>query len=295
MTDSLPHESLPPQPAPSPIRLEVGPPDLTGLTAKERTAFRIVHWLNRPLLKRLGVMALREIGARIVGLACSNLLRVRGLEHIHGVSRERPLLLVANHRSYFDMYIVSSILFRRSRGWRALYFPVRGRFFYQSATGVFVNAICASGSMYPPFFRRPETRAFDQYSLRLLTALCREGRGHVIGFHPEGTRNKGPDPYSFLRAQPGVGQLIKEARPQVIPVFIAGVGNSVLGQIRANYSAGEAVRVHFGAPIDLRAYFEKPDRSRTYLEIAQYVMQCIAELGEQDRKMIADEEDILRA
>ncbi len=295
MADSLSQESLSPQAAASSLRLEVGPPDLTGLSPKERTAFRILHWMNRSPLKRVWSTAQRTIGARVVFLACSNLLRVRGLEHIDAVSRERPLLLVANHRSYFDMYIVSSILVRRSRGWKALYFPVRGRFFYQSATGVFVNGLFAWWSMYPPFFRRPETRAFDQYSLRLLTALCREGRGHVIGFHPEGTRNKGPDPYSFLRAQPGVGQLIKEARPQVIPVFVAGLGNSVLGQIRANYTAGEAVRVHFGAPIDLRAFFEKPDRSRTYLEIAQHVMQCIADLGEEDRRMLADEEDILRA
>jgi 1-acyl-sn-glycerol-3-phosphate acyltransferase len=290
LEDSLTREPLSPPPP-----LEVGTPVFAGLSAKERIAFRIVHRMNRRPLKRVWAWVQRTIGARIVGLACSNLLQVRGFEHIDGVSRERPVLLVANHRSYFDMYVVSTILHRRSPEWTALYFPVRGRFFYQSATGVFVNAIFASWSMYPPFFRRPETRVFDQYALRLLIALCREGRGHVIGFHPEGTRNKGPDPYSFLRAQPGVGQVIKEARPQVIPVFVAGLDNSALRQMRANLTGGDPVRVHFGPPIDFGAQLDKPDRSRTYLEIAQHVMREIAELAEQDRRIYAVTGDRLQA
>jgi 1-acyl-sn-glycerol-3-phosphate acyltransferase len=70
--------------------------------------------------------------------------------------------------------------------------------------------------MYPPFFVTgknpvPEKRVFDKYSLRRLAQLCREGPGNVIGFHPEGTRNKNDDPYSYLRPQPGIGKLIKEA------------------------------------------------------------------------------------
>src|SRR2546429_6871258 len=39
-------------------------------------------------------------------------------------------------------------------------------------------------------------------------------------FRSEGTRNKSDDPYSFLRPQPGVGKLIKDANPQVVPIFI---------------------------------------------------------------------------
>ena len=275
--------------APAPSTSDRAELDLSGLTPTERAAFRVVHWMNRRPFKRLWSFPQRNIGARVVGLACSNLLRVEGFGHVEGASRETPLLLVGNHRSYFDMFVVSSIIALRSRGWTAFFFPVRGRFFYQSATGVFVNFLFAWWAMYPPFFRRPGTRAFDQWALRRLVALCREGRGHVIGFHPEGTRNKGPDPYSFLRAQPGVGQLIKDARPQVIPVFVAGIGNSALRQMRANYTRGEAVRVHFGPPIDFAAYFEKPNRARTYVEIADRVMTCIRELAEQDRAMMANE------
>ena len=85
----------------------------------------------------------------------------------------------------------------------------------------------------------PEKRTFDKYSLRRLAQLCREGAGNVIGFHPEGTRNKNNDPYSYLRPQPGIGKLIKEANPQVVPVFIAGLGNNLAKQVLGNWFGGE--------------------------------------------------------
>ena len=68
-----------------------------------------------------------------------------------------------------------------------------------------------------------------------MLTCAEKGGGRLIGFHPEGTRNKSEDPYSFLDAQPGIGRLILEARPQLVPVFIAGLSNSLgheLGQGR---------------------------------------------------------------
>ncbi|MFN2530540.1 MAG: 1-acyl-sn-glycerol-3-phosphate acyltransferase [Pyrinomonadaceae bacterium] len=143
-------------------------------------------------------------------------------------------------------------------------------------------------SMYPPFFAtgdRPlhNKRSFDRYSFRVLAALCRSGAGNVIGFHPEGTRNKSDDPYSFLPAQPGVGKLIRDARPQVIPVFIAGLGNSLSKQVARNWNREELIRIHFGEQLDLSHFFEKPDRLRTHKEMADAIMARIAELGAQDR------------
>ena len=121
--------------------------------------------------------------------------------------------------------------------------------------------------------------------MRRLTDLCRTGFGHVIGFHPEGTRNLEPNPYSYLRAQPGVGKIIKEAQPQVIPVFIAGLGNKTWQQIIGNWRGGEPIRIHFGPPLDLSEHLAKSDRVRTYKEIADFVMSKVAELGEVDRGM----------
>jgi 1-acyl-sn-glycerol-3-phosphate acyltransferase len=241
--------------------------------------------MNQGSWKRFWTWCQRVLGAGWIHLATYNLIRVYGLEHVEAISHERPILLVANHRSFFDMYTVSTVLFRRTSWPKKLFFPVRGRFFYESPLGLPVNMLMGWWSMYPPIFAANEKRLFDKYSVRRLAELCRTGAGHVIGFHPEGTRNLSSDPYSFLRAQPGVGKLIKDAAPQVIPVFIAGLGNNLPRQILSNWTGGEAVRVHFGAQLELSEYLSKKDHVRTYKEISDFVMSKIAELGEADRAM----------
>ncbi|HEX8294335.1 MAG TPA: lysophospholipid acyltransferase family protein [Pyrinomonadaceae bacterium] len=262
--------------------------ELAVLSPFERFAFRLTWRMNRGGWKRFWTFCQRTLGAGWIHLSTYNLMRVSGLEHVEAAARERPLLLVANHRSFFDMYVVSTVLFRRT-GWRKqLFFPVRGRFFYDTLGGLLVNLVMGWWSMFPPFFAggdnpKTEQREFDKFSMRLLASLAREGAGNVIGFHPEGTRNKNADPYSYLRPQPGVGRLIKDARPQVIPVFVAGLGNDLPKQVLGNWRGGEPVRVHFGPVLDLSDFYDRRDSLRTYKEIADFCMSKIAELGEQDR------------
>jgi 1-acyl-sn-glycerol-3-phosphate acyltransferase len=244
--------------------------------------------MNQGNWKRFWTSCQKTLGAGWIHLSTYNLMKVYGLEHIENASRDRPILLVANHRSFFDMYTVSTVLFRNTSWRKQLFFPVRGRFFYQSPLGLFVNLVMGWWSMYPPFFASgenpiPEKRTFDKYSFRVLTELCRQGAGNLIGFHPEGTRNKSADPYSYLQAQPGVGKLIKDAAPQVIPVFISGLGNNLARQVLGNWTRGEAIRIHFGAQMDFQDYLSKRDHVRTYKAISELVMKGIATLGEQDR------------
>ncbi|HEX8499501.1 MAG TPA: lysophospholipid acyltransferase family protein [Pyrinomonadaceae bacterium] len=266
--------------------------ELAVLSPFERFAFRLTWRMNRGAWKRFWTLCQRSLGAGWIHLSTYNLMRVSGLEHVEAAARERPLLLVANHRSFFDMYVVSTVLFRRTRWRKQLFFPVRGRFFYDNPAGLLVNLVMGWWSMFPPFFTggenpKTEQREFDKFSMRLLAHLCREGAGNVVGFHPEGTRNKGADPYSYLRPQPGVGRLIKDARPQVLPVFIAGLGNDLPKQVMGNWRGGEPVRVHFGPALDFSDFYERRDSVRTYKEIADFVMSKIAELGEQDRAQFA--------
>jgi 1-acyl-sn-glycerol-3-phosphate acyltransferase len=261
--------------------------ELAVLSPFERFTFRLTRRMNSGRWKRFWTFCQRTLGAGWIHLSTSNLMRVSGLEHIEAAERARPLLLVANHRSFFDMYVVSTVLFRRTSWRKQLFFPVRGRFFYDTVGGLFVNLIMGWWSMFPPFFAggdnpKVDQREFDKFSMRLLAHLCREGAGNVIGFHPEGTRNKNTDPYSYLRPQPGVGKLIKDARPQVIPVFIAGLGNDLPRQVLGNWRGGEPVRVHFGPVLDFSDFYDRRDSARTYMEIAGFVMSKIAELGEQD-------------
>ena len=268
-----------------PLEEEIAP-----LSSIEAAGFWLAHRMNLGLWKRFWTFCQRYIGSLWIYLATYNLMNIFGIENFERTAVERPLLLVANHRSFFDMYTVSSVLFRRTRRPMELYFPVRAKFFYDNPLGWVVNLIMGWFSMYPPFFREAREaakREFDKYSMRRLVQLASTGHAHVIGFHPEGKRNLNDDPYSFLPAQPGVGKVIYSAKPQVVPIFIAGLGNDLKKQVLGNWRGGEKVRIWFGAPLDLSEFYERGDRLRTHKEISDHLMAEIADLASQDRAWMA--------
>jgi 1-acyl-sn-glycerol-3-phosphate acyltransferase len=261
--------------------------EISVLAPTERAGFRLVRAMNFGVWKRFWTFCQRHIGSLWIWIGTYNLMNVFGIENVENSDVKRPLMLVANHRSFFDMYTVSSVMFRRTTRPVSLYFPVRAKFFYDNPVGWLVNLVMGWWSMYPPFFREngeAEKRKFDKFSVRELIRLASKGASHVIGFHPEGKRNFSEDPYSFLPAQPGIGKVILNADPQVIPVFIAGLGNDLPKQILGNWTGGEKVRIWFGEPLDLREYQGKRDSVRTHKEIADRLMAEIAKLGEKDRE-----------
>ena len=260
---------------------------LNLLSTTERTGFALAHRMNLGAWKRFWTFCQRHLGSLWIYIATYNLMNVFGIENVEDSDATRPLVLVANHRSFFDMYTVSSVIFRRTTRPVQLYFPVRAKFFYDNPIGWFVNFVMGWFSMYPPFFREEEDarkREFDKYSLERLIQLCSEPGPNVIGFHPEGKRNLKTDAYDFLPAQPGIGKVLYASRPQVIPVFIAGLGNDLPKQIMGNWTGGPKVRIRFGSQLDLGEFYEKGDRLRTHKEIADHLMAKIAELGDMDRE-----------
>lgn len=262
-------------------------PPLGVLAPFERLAVRLVRRMNRGRWQRLWFWCGREIVARLIALITGPLVAVEGLEHVAATSRDRPLLIVANHRSFFDLYVVMSVLFRRLPGWRAILFPVRGRYFYQRSGGVLLNALAACWSMYPPFFLEPGKAPFNQWAMTELASLCRDGAGRLIGYHPEGTRNKSPDPYTYLPPHTGVGRLILEAHPQVVPVFVAGLGNSVLEILRRRARGGERIRLRFGPALDASAWAGLPLTTAASRTVAEQVMAEVRRLGDADRRAMA--------
>ena len=261
--------------------------ELEVLDFTEQLGYRLASRMNEGAWKNIWTFFQRHVGSLWIYLATYNLMNVYGLENVEQTDDGKPLLLVANHRSFFDMYTVSSVLFRRTNRPMKLFFPVRAKFFYDSPLGWFVNFIMGWFSMFPPFFREDREvrkREFDKFSMRKLIDICSHGKAHVIGFHPEGKRNLSGDAYNFLPAQTGVGKIIMASRPQVVPVFIAGLGNDLPKQILGNWRGGEKVRIRFGAPLDLSEFYAKSDRLRTHKEIADYLMTKIGELAETDRE-----------
>lgn len=259
------------------------------LSTTEALGFRLVRRMNIGAWKRFWTFCQRHIGSLWIYLATYNLMNVFGIEHVAATDASRPLVLVSNHRSFFDMYTISSVIFRRTARPITLFFPVRAKFFYDNPVGWFVNLVMGWWAMYPPFFREEKEakkRLFDKFSVRELIRICTSGRGHVIGFHPEGKRNLDDDPYSFLPAQPGIGKVLYAAKPQVIPVFVSGLINDLPRQVIGNWTGGEKVRIWFGEPIDLSGFYDRRDSIRTHKEIADFLMDRIGALATKDRKWV---------
>lgn len=261
--------------------------EISVLNTTERIGFKLTHRMNLGRWKRFWTFCQRHIGSLWIKIATYNLMNVYGIENVESSDSSRPLLLAANHRSFFDMYVVSSVIFRQTKRPVKLFFPVRGKFFYNNPLGWFVNLMMGWWSMYPPFFRESkeaQKREFDKYSMRRLIQICSEGEANMIGFHPEGKRNFSDNPYEFVPAQPGVGKVIMEAKPQVIPIFITGLGNELPKQIMGNWTGGEKIRVWFGEEIDLSEFYDQRNSLRTHKKIADFLMEKIGELGEKDRE-----------
>lgn len=224
----------------------------------------------------------RAPGAGWVHHCTKNLREVHGLERLPDPSTWTRFILVSNHRSYFDMYVATMTLYRRGLK-RRMVFPVRSNFFYDSPLGLGVNAIMSWCSMYPPIFRERKKLVLNHTAMTELAWLLAH-RDIGVGIHPEGTRNKEPDPYTLLPAQSGVGRLIHQSRVPVYPLFINGLINNFPQQILSNFTrTGQRVIVQFGAPVALDDLLAEPATAKTYKAIAERVHAEIAALGQEER------------
>ena len=261
--------------------------DLAPLSPTERTAVRIAEFVHRnPLLGALSHAWLWHVNRRLVAWASRRVTHVRGAEALADLDPGRGVLICSNHRSFFDQFVIMTYYSEALGRLPPLYFPVRNDFFYESALGVVINAAAAAFHMYPPVFREASKRGFNLYTqARLVELLTRPG--FAVGVHPEGKRGKGPDPYTLLPAQVGVGQLILEARPTVLPVFINGLSNDFFRQIAGNFTRrASPIVILFGAPIELRLD-GLPNRVRTHKDLADRVMDAIRQLGRTEREIRA--------
>ena len=119
-------------------------------------------------------------------------------------------------------------------------------------------------AMYPPIFRERKRAALNLASLDELAGLLDRG-GFFVGIHPEGTRKKDDDPYTFLPAQSGVGRVIRKARVPVLPVFVNGLLNDLVTQVKGGVLGnGPPIHVVFGQPIDFGGLLDAPESPATY-------------------------------
>lgn len=263
------------------------PAELSALLSPaERIAYAIAARANRGnLTKRAATAYLRGFARRLVSACSSNLLHTKGVENLSALAPDRGVLVASNHRSFFDLYVISDQMLRSCAWIDSLYFPVRSEYFYTHASGTVVNASMSALAMYPPIFRDPAKRPLNEHAVKILKERC-AAAGAVIGIHPEGKRGTGDDPYTLLPPKAGTGEIIFHAQPIVLPVFLLGISNSMLGQLKGNMAkTGDPITVCYGKPLDLSAYFHRPAGHDTYLAISAAVCDAISDLGRQEREL----------
>jgi 1-acyl-sn-glycerol-3-phosphate acyltransferase len=240
--------------SPSPVR--PSREQLAELGFKDRLIFRFSHFCNT-VLKAVLIHWNRSFGISLIGACTGRRLQIQGIEHIREIPSNARVLLVANHRSLFDFYVVSWVTFRLTGMGRRCFFPVRSNFFYDSLAGMFINLIVAGQTMFPPIMRESRKRTFNRFSMEFLKREL-SVPGTIVGIHPEGTRNKSADPYSFLSAKPGAGELaLLDPDLIVIPIFVLGLSNAIHQEFADNWLRPDStpIDIVFGARIgfeDLR-------------------------------------------
>lgn len=263
------------------------------LNRTERLAVRFAEFANdRTSGKWLQNHFLRGISYVWVRASVGNRMFCEGLEGLMALRPERGVMLVSNHRSFFDQYAMLLGCFMGPVSWsKNLNFPVRSTFFYDQIPGIAVNALVAGGAMYPPIYRQKERRELNDRALNKLVEIL-QVPGNVVGMHPEGTRGKGPDPYTFLPAQPGVGKVALLAKPTVIPTFIRGLGNNIGRDVAQNFGAkarlDHAVVTVFGEPVDYADLMAEKPRPTLYKKCADRFMAAVKPLAEREQALRAD-------
>ena len=262
--------------------LQPTPEELALLNKIEKFAYHLADFCNRRLkwiLKRWNYI----FTISFVNLSTGRRIRVEGLDNLLSFTPQSRIIMVSNHRSFFDFFIISWVTYRLTKMGTRSVFPVRSTFFYESILGILVNFIIGGMAMFPPIMRSRDKRAFNRFALNRVKREL-EIPGTVVGMHPEGQRKKDGDAYTFLKPKPGVGELALESKGiTVIPIFVNGLSNNLLREMKLNLFAvkGNEIDVVIGTPIDFSDFEGRETEHESHIEATQRCMDAIRALSEE--------------
>jgi 1-acyl-sn-glycerol-3-phosphate acyltransferase len=261
-----------------------------ALSRAERAALALGRFINeRRVVKRLQQAYLTNVNQSWVRVVIGRRVFTDNIEWLIQRPSDGGVVLCLNHRSYFDAYITMFSIYEQGARWpRKTYFPVRSNFFYEGPLGAAVNLVLGGGVLYPPIFRDNAKSELNRDALKRMVSYLGEP-GSLVGLHPEGTRNKGADPYDLLPAQPGIGQIVLQARPLVIPAFINGLSNSYVADItstfRRDIRRDNPIIIVFGKPLDYADLSAQKPRAALYKKMSDRIRDAIIDLGRREKSL----------
>ncbi len=254
------------------------------LTPTEERQIRFVRkTFEKGPVDRAVRMLQRRLGSVWIEYCTRNVRKVHGVERLPRLDPDKSYIVVSNHRSFFDLYVITSFLVYRDLLPHRILFPVRSKFFYDNPLGLVVNGLMSFFAMYPPVFRERNRAVLNLATLDEVSRILRQG-GAFVGLHPEGQRGTGDDPYELLPAKFGIGRIIYGAKATVLPVFINGLSNDIKGQVRGNFDGtGGDVNVVFGAPVEFDGMLEERGNQGLFRRISERALADVKKLGEEER------------
>jgi 1-acyl-sn-glycerol-3-phosphate acyltransferase len=192
-------------------------------------------------------------------------LDCQGLLH---VPREGPVIIAANHLSYFDWGCLGAFVVAAGRQAR---FLAKSELFEHRLLGWLLRA---AGQI--PVYR--ETR---DASKSLVEAVAAMEEGAAVVIYPEGTTTRNPD-FSPMRPKSGVARLAALTGAPVVPVGIWGAQLLFTrGQI-GPFRRGARVVLRAGPPLDLGL---TPDASLEEINAGRdRVMEAIVKLVDEAKE-----------
>ena len=264
-------EDVEPALQPSQEELDLLPPITLRMYLIADWMLRKANWVSRIWISTFLRIVLFVTGGRR--------FQLQGQVNLDTLTEETSAILVANHRSFFDFFVISWATVTRSRLTRRILFPVRHEFFYDRWLGGFLNMVMTGMAMFPPIVRGKAHVRFNRFAIdRLVQELSSQPT--FVGIHPEGKRNTG-DPSHLLPAQPGVGKLVLDAEAaHVIPVFVLGMGNNLALETWRNWTCPDRYPIHicFGDDIDFTDLRARGSRASTHLKASQRCLEAIGRL-----------------
>lgn len=181
------------------------------------------------------------------------------IEGVENIPRHGPVILVGNHRSYFDVVAMANVVRRSGRTARVL---GKKELFDVPVLG---SLISAAGGI------RVDRAEGGQVSYDM-AALALEG-GEMVGLLPEGTIPRGEaffDP--VLKGKTGAARLAAASRAPVVPVGMWGTEkvwprSSTLPNL-LNLSNPPTVRIRVGEPVELNYRSAAADTRRIMAAIS---------------------------